>query len=238
MINPQQNVVTSGLRPTRAKRAFTLIELLVVIAIIAILAALLLPALSRAKEKANGIRCTNNNKQIGVAFMMYANDYMDSLPPLNTGNFNNGTVTTNWWFAVLDAGKYLTGSRVTNNVWRCPAVKAADIPLDVVTYFKSPCEGYGPLEGNTEVQGIIRYATTSTGASLGSRKLTQIQRASQIWMIGDVGYPQGRSDQRHTAGRLLYRNRNQTAHARPGLGLCALQTAGLPPHRPGRFLVL
>ena len=179
----------AGQRGRVRRGGFTLIELLVVIAIIAILAALLLPALAKAKEKANGIRCTNNNKQIGLAFLMYANDQADSLPPLNTGNFNNGTVTTNWWFAVLDSGNYLTGSRVTNNIWRCPAVRDADIPPEVVTYFKSPCEGYGPLEGNTETQGIIRYATTSIGTRLGSRKVTQIPRASQIWMIGDVGYP-------------------------------------------------
>lgn len=68
----------NGNRPA-TKTGFTLIELLVVIAIIAILASMLLPSLTKAKAKAQGIACLNNNKQLSVAFRLYAEDSNDTL---------------------------------------------------------------------------------------------------------------------------------------------------------------
>jgi len=68
------------------KNGFTLIELLVVIAIIAILAAILFPVFAQAREKARQTQCLSNLKQLGVAFLMYANDYDDTCVAMAPGN--------------------------------------------------------------------------------------------------------------------------------------------------------
>jgi prepilin-type N-terminal cleavage/methylation domain-containing protein len=82
-------------RSQSAHAAFTLIELLVVIAIIAILAALLLPALSRAKDKARAVSCMNNNKQLMIATQLYAVDSDDRLPP--NGDDDNDLDGESYW---------------------------------------------------------------------------------------------------------------------------------------------
>lgn len=130
--------------PAKVGSGFTLIELLVVIAIIAILAAMLLPALSKAKDKAKGINCLSNMKQWGLATVMYLGDNEDKLPLL-ADRYNGGAIdyskVTHWYQKLApymgkqtQAGAVSDSTEVYKSEFRkCPGGRVGPPPFSSLT---------------------------------------------------------------------------------------------------------
>ena len=166
--------------PTR--RAFTLIELLVVIAIIAILAALLLPALSTAKERARITACTNNQRQLQMAWLNYVSDYNELMPP-NNWNHLGGTAaggTLDSW-VIGNAGDpnptniqngALFSYTKSAGIYRCPSDRSQTHTGNQLRLRSYALCNY--IGGYDVLDNTGRYKTRTTQVATSSRVFTFI----------------------------------------------------------------
>jgi prepilin-type N-terminal cleavage/methylation domain-containing protein len=175
-------------RQTYRTRGFTLIELLTVVATIAILAALLLPILSKAKIKAQRTSCLSNLRQLGIAWMMYADDnhgfLPESYPVSNPDVWVQGDMTkvsdvSN--AALIKAGKLFPYNR-TVGIYRCPADNG--VAIDGKVYPTVRSYSMNSFMGARDL-AIGAIPSTAAGFVPFFAKDSDIPRPDQLWVLLD-----------------------------------------------------